>query len=138
MVDFQDISELMTCDEFERIKAFILNQGDRQTYRNYDCENPHYNFGSFHAYLGSELGQGNINNDPALSDFNELTLWTSDEHITYISLVIVRKKVEPSKIAWTYEGMRPNTVYVLDIYKKGLANIVNAVPEYLAALREIL
>ena len=69
---------VLTVGGFERIKRFVLEQGDRRTYCNmYNC-NPHYDFGEFHVYLHPATGQANINCDPALSDFRELVIQDYD------------------------------------------------------------
>ena len=54
------INDLLSYNEFEDIKEFILKYGDKQTYRNYDNNNPHYSFEGFECYLNSEIGQENI------------------------------------------------------------------------------
>ena len=64
----------MTAGEFNRLKRFILKAGDRQTYCNMYNANPHFDFGSFDAFLHPDVMQANINFDPALSDFDRLVV----------------------------------------------------------------
>lgn len=59
---------------FETIKVFVLERGDRLTYSNMYNSNPHYRFDGFDVYLNPEAGQRNINCDPALSDFDEIVI----------------------------------------------------------------
>lgn len=73
--------DVLTRQNFEAIKRFILAQGDRFTYCNMYNHNPRYQFGGFEAFLTPEIGQGNINCDPARSDFNEIVIrdWSTEE-----------------------------------------------------------
>jgi hypothetical protein len=64
----------MTVAEFAAIRGFILRRGDRQTYCNMYNHNPHYRFDTFDVYLNPDIGQGNINCDPARSGFDELVI----------------------------------------------------------------
>lgn len=92
-MDFTNITYLITLEEFEKTKEFILEKGDKMTYRNYDNNNPHYKFSDFDVFLGADIGQRNINNDPKISNFNQLTIsdWNSD--IRYYELIIVGKEI---------------------------------------------
>ena len=64
----------LSADAFDRIKRYILALGGRQTYCNMYNNNPHHRFGTFDAYLTPDVGQRNINCDPALSDFDEIVV----------------------------------------------------------------
>ena len=66
---------LLSSENFRRIKRFVLQAGDRQTYCNRYNHNPHYSFGEgFEVYLNPDVGQRNINCDPARSDFDEIVI----------------------------------------------------------------
>ena len=65
---------VLTPENFTRIKKFILEHGDKQTYCNKYGDNPHYKIGEDNFYLEPETGQQNINCDPKLSDFTELVI----------------------------------------------------------------
>lgn len=90
------MSELLTAASFQRIKRMILTRGDRQTYCNMYNQNPHVEVAGFHAYLSPDVGQRNINCDPALSDFDELTIanWRAGPDDTYCSARVVGDTLE--------------------------------------------
>jgi hypothetical protein len=89
------MSELLTAASFQRIKRMILARGDRQTYCNKYNQNPHVEVSGFHAYLSPDVGQRNINCDPALSDFDQLTIqdWRGGPD-TYSSARVVGDTLE--------------------------------------------
>ncbi|VAW44430.1 hypothetical protein MNBD_GAMMA03-894 [hydrothermal vent metagenome] len=122
---FINISEMFSQTEFENIKNFILSNGNRQTYRNYDNNNPHYDYGDFSAYLGADIGQGNINNDKNISDFNKLVIMSRHTGIKYYALIIVREGdityKEPDikrQKTGIVAGMKEGNVYL--VYDRGL------------------
>ena len=86
--NFLKITNQFSVEDFEKVKEFILEKGNTKTYRNFDNNNPYHNFGKFQGYLGADIGQQNIYNDPKISDFNELTLKDNDH---YYKILIVRK-----------------------------------------------
>jgi len=135
---FANISDLVNYDTFETIKDFILKQGHRMTYRNYDNNNPHYQFEGFNVFLGADIGQGNINNDPEISDFNQLTIadWESD--ICYYNLIIVRKGDLKPRKAWILPAMKEGEVYLVDYYEKRLDTMRNNLPTYLEVIKNKL
>jgi len=65
---------VLTVANFILIRGFILRRGDRQTWCNMYNDNPHYAFDGFDAYLIPDVGQKNINCDPALSGFDEIVI----------------------------------------------------------------
>lgn len=133
---FANVSHLMSYDEFEKAKDFILINGDRMTYRNYDNNNPHYHFDNFDAFLGADIGQGNINNDPAMSDFNQLTIVDWESSIQYYNLIIVRKGDLAQGKAWIMTGMVEGEVYLWDYYDKGLDVMKGYLPVYLESIQK--
>ncbi|MCU0654808.1 MAG: hypothetical protein MUF64_05810 [Polyangiaceae bacterium] len=66
-----------SAETFLAIKRFILAKGDRQTFGNMYNHNPHHAFDGFDAFLIPDVGQKNINCDPALSDFDGMVLRTN-------------------------------------------------------------
>lgn len=134
--DFENISNLLSTHEFEQIKKFILEKGDRRTYRNIDNNNPHYSFNNFDVFLASDVGQRNINNDPEISDFNQVTIadWESD--IIYYQLIIVRKGDLKKRKAWLREGMKEEQIYLVDIYGKGINIMKDKLLYYLRKIKE--
>ena len=64
----------MTVDEFRRIRAHVLAHGDRLTWCNmYNC-NPHLAFDDFDVFFNPDIGQRNINCDPARSGFDVMII----------------------------------------------------------------
>ncbi|WP_308993734.1 hypothetical protein QLS71_015130 [Mariniflexile litorale] len=135
-MNFKNITSQIDTNEFEKIKTFILKNGDKMTYRNFDSNNPHYKFENCDAFLGSDIGQKNIHNDPEISDFNQLTIadWNSD--VKYYELIIIRKGSLKENKAWVRKGMKENHVYLVDDDGKGLELIENNLPNYLKRIKE--
>jgi hypothetical protein len=73
-IDMQLEHPLLDKDNFDHIKEFVLRRGDRQTYCNMYNRNPHYRFGTFDVYLNPDIGQRNIDADPAVSGFDEMVI----------------------------------------------------------------
>jgi hypothetical protein len=131
-----NINHLLPPDTFEKIKHFILQEGGRKTYRNFDNNNPHYQFSDFSVYLGADIGQQNIINDPAISDFNEITIqdWNSD--ITYYHIIIVRNGDIENGKAWIRKGMENNNVYLSDVYNQGIDKMMEKLPYYVEIIEK--
>ena len=133
--EYLEITENFSVQEFEVVKTFILENGDRQTYRNLDNNNPHYSFDGFEAYLNAEIGQGNINNDPKISDFNEITLRDSDAMPQYYTIHIVRKgDIENEEIV-VFEGMKEEKVYLLNPYEDDIDLMERNLNGYIEAIK---
>ena len=134
--DFLDITYLISYHDFEKIKAYILSKGDRQTYCNKYNSNPHYSFPGFEAYLNPEIGQQNINCDPALSDFNEMVISDRRADPPYFHLLIVRTgDLENERIAKKTAGTMEGKIYLLRYHDNDLAGMAEKVKPY---IREML
>ena len=134
--DFTKISNLISFEEFEKIKDFTLKNGDKMTFRNFDNNNPHYKFENCDIFFGADIGQRNINNSPETSDFNELTITDWDSEIIYYKLIIVRKGDLKSGKHLVRKGMKEKQVYLLDTYGKGLELLKSNLPNYLKQIKE--
>lgn len=136
IMNFTEITSLLSYDEFETIKKFILEKGDRRTYRNFDNSNPHYTFKEIDIFLGAVIGQKNLNNDTEISDYNEMTIvdWTSS--IRYHTLIIVRKNNVKKGKKFVTEGMKENRVYLVDFYGNELALMEKNLAGYLKQIKE--
>lgn len=132
--DYSKISDQFSEKDFERVKSFILEKGNRKTYRNYDNNNPYYNFGKFQVYLGADTGQTNINNDPKVSDFNEMTL--KDDNQYYKILIIRKGDIDASKKG-ILNGMDENEVYFVDVYQLGLEKNLDVLSSYLKLMKDL-
>ncbi|MGD1842842.1 MAG: hypothetical protein ACFB0B_18375 [Thermonemataceae bacterium] len=135
-INFENISNLVSLEAFEQIKTFVLRNGDRQTYRNYDNNNPHYQFEDFEVFLASDIGQSNINNDPKISDFNQLTIADWEADIRYYTLIIVREgDLEANKV-WVKSGMQEKQVYLVDTSHKGLTIMKDHLQKYIKQINK--
>jgi len=123
-------------EEFESIKEFILTKGDRLTYRTFDGNNPHYKFEYFDVFLNADIGQRNSNNNPSISDFNELVIYDRDSEIMYYHIVIVREGDIAAKKSRVNERMKEGEVYLIDIDEEGIRIMRRNVPEYLKKMKE--
>lgn len=133
---YTDVSDLISPKEFEKTKDFVLKNGGKRSYRNFDNNNPHYKFLNCDVYLGADIGQRNINNDPEISDFNQLTIADDNAKIRYFELVIVRKGDLTAAKAGLREGMMEQRVYLVDVYGKGLELMKNDLPRYLTQIKK--
>ena len=117
-IPFDDITDHLPLHIFEEVKTFILKNGNQQTFRSFDNNNPHYTFEKLDVFLGANLGQGNINNDPAISDFNQLTIADNNNSIQYCLIIAVRKDDLKEKKCWVYPGMEEEKVYLINPYRE--------------------
>ena len=113
---FIDVTNHFSVAQFEALKEKVLKNGDTQTYRNYDNQNPHYVLNGVDLYLNAEIGQKNINNDPKISDFYEITV---SDHVNNVgfTLRIVQENDFENKQIYIHEGMKKNKVYLMNDYK---------------------
>lgn len=126
-IHFLKITNQFSVEDFEKVKNFILKEGNQKTYRNFDNNNPYYDFKNFAAYLASDIGQQNINNDPKVSDFNTLTLKDDDQ---YYEIIIVRTGDIKAKKKGIVNGMLENEVYLTDYGRNDLDKIPNPLIMY--------
>lgn len=134
--NFTDVSDLISPKEFEKIKEFVLKNGGKMTYRNFDSNNPYYKFSNCDVFFGADIGQRNIKNDPEISDFNQLTIADWNSNIRYYELIIVRKDDLKAEKAWLQEGMIEQHVYLVDDYGKGLKLMKNNLQSYLTQIKK--
>jgi hypothetical protein len=114
--NFIDVTDHFSLAQFEALKEKILKNGDKQTYRNYDGQNPHHILNGVDLYLNAEIGQKNINNDPEVSDFNEITVSDRTHNMSF-TIRIVREKDFENKEIYIYEGMEKNRIYLMNDYQ---------------------
>ncbi len=111
-----DITDLMTFKQFNEVKKFILQKGDRQTFCNKYNDNPHYDFERFHAYLEPAIGQRNICCNPELSDFNTIII-RSDYGYMDIFCCLEQDFIAGVKID-NPPKLKKNRVYLVNFYAK--------------------
>ena len=137
--DFRDITELLSTDEFELLKSFIINNGDREVYCNMYNNNPHYSFDGFEAYLNPETGQANINCDTELSDFNELVVRDQDSYPKYFYILIVRQgDLNDNQIVGTISDMKEKKIYLLKNDDYDLDDMKNKIVTYTEIMKGVI
>ena len=138
--DCRDITESLSLEEFELVKDFILDQGDREIYCSMYNGNPHYAFEGFDTYLNPETGQQNINCDPAVSDFNELVILKQETPYVYHYLLAIRKgDLANEEIAFDFlDGMKEKRVYLLRYHTYDLDEMEEGVIGFIAEIKNEL
>ncbi len=111
---YVEITDDFSPKQFEFVKQFILENGDRQTYRNIDSNNPHYSFEGINVYLNSEHRNGNI--DQKISEFNEITIRDFGATIQYYTIRIVRQGDIANPKIHIDNAMQENKVYLMNDY----------------------
>jgi hypothetical protein len=118
--DFTNITNNFSESQFDELKRFILKKGDRQTYRNFDNNNPHYKLGNADLYLNAETGQKNMNNDATLSNFNEISINDPKYHYT---IRLVRKGDLKKTNIYSPKGLEENKLYLTGVYRLNKAKL---------------
>jgi hypothetical protein len=118
--DFTNITNNFSESQFDELKRFILKKGDRQTYRNFDNNNPHYKLGNADLYLNAETGQENMNNDATLSNFNEISI--NDPKYQY-TIRLVRKGDLKKTNIYSPKGLEENKLYLTGVYRLNKAKL---------------
>lgn len=131
---YQIITPSLSVTQFEHIKSFILDRGDRRTYCNKYNQNPHYAFDEFDVYLNPDIGQRNINCDPEISDFNELVIHDSDSDPQYYTIHILKKGDAENEDIIAYPGMQENNTYLMNDDKDDLNAMLANVQDYLEVI----
>lgn len=136
--DCRDITEVLSMEEFEQVKSFIIQHGDRAIYCNMYNENPHYAYDGFDAYLNPEVGQRNINCDPDVSDFNEIVIVKRISAYVYYHILLVRKgDLEDQEIAFDFlDGMKEKKVYLLRYYDYDLEEMEEQVLGFITEMKK--
>ncbi|HAH23734.1 MAG TPA: hypothetical protein DCL77_08250 [Prolixibacteraceae bacterium] len=133
---YLDITESFSINDFEQIKTYILTKGDKKVYRQFDGKNPHYSFDGFEAYLNAETGQKNINNDPAISNFNEITLRDQDAEPQYYTIHLVRNGDLSNPDINNMEGMKEARVYILNPVGNDMEKMKTNLDSYIETIRQ--
>ena len=133
--EYRNITSTLSVKDFEALKSFILEEGDRSTYCTMYLDNPHYAFGEFDCYLNPETGQRNINCDPELSDFNMMVIQDFSVSSKYFYILLVRNgDTDRDDIMGVVDGMKERKVYLLNYYDGELASMERELEPYLAAM----
>ena len=137
--EYRDIIELISTEDFEQLKSFMINNGNREGYSNIYNSNPHYSFDGFEAYLNPEIGQANINCDTEISDFNELVIRDQDSYPQYFHILIVRRgDLIDNQIISTISDMKENKIYLLKNDEYDLDDMKNKVVTYIDIMKGVI
>ncbi|MHA7058832.1 hypothetical protein ACWGOQ_0016525 [Aquimarina sp. M1] len=134
---FVEITNILSISEFEKIKKSALNSDYRFFFRSMDNNNPAINYGNFQVFFGADDFK-NINNNPNLSDFNELTIKDNSSDITYYNILIVRKGDVVAQKEGIMKGMEEGKIYLIDFYKEGIYKMRANLPQYLETMKKSL
>lgn len=134
---YVNITEIVPVDVFERIKTYLLDKGDRKTFRNIDSNNPHLKMAGFDIFLGPEVRQ-NVTCDPELSDFNELIIYDPTKEIQYYHLVIVRRGDKSRENIAIPDWLEEESVYLWDPYEKDVEKMKEGMLPYLTQIMDII
>ncbi|QLG46007.1 hypothetical protein [Costertonia aggregata] len=101
---FVEISDVFSKKDFEKLRKFILKKGDWRTFRNFDNNNPHFNFTDFDVYLATG-DQRSIfeNGDLKPKDFIELVIQDKGYYSVYLGQDKNSKEwpnLENGKVYW--------------------------------------
>ena len=135
--EYRNITNMLSVEEFEQVKSLVLQYGDREIYSSMYFENPHYAFEGFDAYLNPEVGQQNINCDPAVSDFNEIVILEDMFAFVYYYILLVRKgDLQNEDISFSFlEGMQEERVYLLKYYDYDLDEMEETIAGYITEMK---
>lgn len=122
-VPFLEITDSFSVTDFEKVKTYILTKGDRKNYRAVDVNNPHYAFDGFEAFLNAESRYKNIKNDPAVSNFNEITIWDQLTVPRYYTIHIVRKGDMKNHDILILEGLEEEKVYLFNPFNNDIGEM---------------
>ncbi|MEZ4461958.1 MAG: hypothetical protein R3E66_20005 [bacterium] len=93
---------VLTPENFDLIRRFVLDHGDRQTYGNMYNHNPHLRAHDvdIDIYLNPADGQENINCDPELGEFDTMVIFAPKSPPVSVSLDGNRLRFEPNHAAF--------------------------------------
>jgi hypothetical protein len=138
--EYLNITSKLSYQEFEEIKNFILEKGDQSSYSNMYNNNPHFSFEDFECYLNPEIGQGNINCDQSISDFNVLVIQDLGQTFDYYYVQSVREGDLSNETIIVEEGMRERNNYLLKLerYNHELSEANDSINNYLSKIKSVV
>ena len=105
--DFTNVSSIFTPSIFKKIRAFVLENGEPQKFRDLDSDNPWYNFTSLDVLLGPSRKHSFVLKDFRKDDYYEMTIRDNDG--SYYQFVYFEKYV-PER-TFIHQNMQPGRVY---------------------------
>lgn len=120
-----NITAFLSPGQFESITRFILENGDRKTYRNMDSNNPHYRLKSFDLYLNPEDTR-RAETANALPYFNEIVIYDPSHDIQYFIIRIVRNGNTGGSETDMFPACEPGHTYLLNPYDEDIVKMKEA------------
>ena len=113
--DFTNVSSIFTPSIFKKISAFVLENGEPQTFRDLDSDNPSYNFTSLDVFLGPSRKNSFVLKDFLYEDYYEMTIRDNDSNLCQFiyfekpipEQTFIHPKMHPEKVYWR----KPNGNY---------------------------
>ncbi|WP_433903497.1 TPM domain-containing protein [Sphingobacterium puteale] len=110
--DFTNSSSIFTPSIFKKIRGFVLENGEPQTFRNLDSDNPSYSFTSLDVFLGPSRKNSFVLKDFREEDYYEMTIRGNDDsHYQFIYFeepapesTFIHRKMRPRQVYWWHPG----------------------------------
>src|SRR5690606_32086137 len=110
--DFTNVSSIFTPSIFKKIRAFVLENGEPQKFRDLDSDNPWYNFTSLDVLFGPSRKHSFVLKDFRKDDYYEMTIRDNDG--SYYQFVyfekhvpertFIRSNMLPGRVYWWHPG----------------------------------
>lgn len=112
--DFTLVSAIFTPAIFKKIRAFVLENGTPQTFRDLDSDNPWYNFTSLDVFLGPSRKNSFVLKDFREEDYYEMTIRDNDGsqyQFVYFEMptpeqTFIHQKMQTEKVYWWHPGKK--------------------------------
>ncbi|WCM41262.1 hypothetical protein MG290_09860 [Flavobacterium sp. CBA20B-1] len=114
----KDISTQFSAKEFTQLRAFVLKNGDRMSFRNFDNDNPHYKLDTIDLYLGTF--KQNLEQTQKENEYTELIIRVKEEKINTITL-----------------KLEDDMVFLVDVYDNGFEELETVLKNHLNSLKNI-
>jgi len=110
--DFTNVSSIFTPSIFKKIRAFLLENGKPQTFRNLDNDNPWYNFTSLDVFFGPSRKHSFVLKDFREDDYYEMTIRDNDgSYYQFIYFekslpeqTFIRPNMKAGNVYWWHPG----------------------------------
>lgn len=110
--DFTNVSSIFFPSIFKKIRTFVLENGESQTFRNLDSNNPSYNFTSLDIFLGPSRKNSFVLKDFREDDYYEMTIQDNDGNLyqfVYFEKSVpertfIHQNMQPGKVYWWHPG----------------------------------
>jgi hypothetical protein len=121
---------VITRENLIKIKQFIIQSSQRETYNNLYNNNPSYHTQKFRFYLNPDAGSNNSDCDLNKSDFNSLTIRNSSDRNQYRTVEFLDKTFIYVTTSWPTEDLTILQIrrFVKDAMEDILAELSKKMP----------